>query len=312
MQRLPLVWFLTLTGCWVTSAEIDNKANLADTSVDTTTSSTTPSTTSTTTSTSTTTVQTDLDCADEDAGSAVGDAVSSGTNEGASDDQSTACFDGSSDGGLDYAVAWTAPNSGCFGFDTGGTNYDTVLYLLSSCSGDEIVCNDDDSADTNTSYLGYEVTGGDTYLVVVDGYGPTSLGDFQLNVQPGTAIVADQDLGSNTGLIAGSTIGSDDTLDPAVCDYNSGKDHILNWTPPSSGAWTFSLTGATSFDSVLSIHRPCSTDASACADVFSSGSGGGEAITMHGWVGEEFMIRVAGYSDTVTESGNWQLSITGP
>ncbi len=315
MQRLPKICLLALCGCWVTGADIDNKIAATDTAIQTaTTTSTATSSTTTGTTSSTTTGQTDLMCVDLDLGSTVGDAAGTGTTDGAGDDITGDCFGGVPTGGQDFIYSWTAPNSGCFAFDSSESGFDTVLFVKRGCTGEEVACNDDASGEITTSHAGFEVVGGETYVVVVDGYDASKVGPFQLDIQPTTPVPQDRDLGSTTGIVTGNTSSADSTSHPALCEYNSGKDIFMRWTPPSTDTWTFSLTGATSFDSVLSVHRACSSNAAACSDVISDVTGGGESITMNLWVGEEVTIRVGGYlaggTAAVPESGTWEMLIS--
>ena len=41
---------------------------------------------------------------------------------------------------------WTAPNDGTYYIDTVGSDFDTVLYILDGCEGEELACNDDDGS----------------------------------------------------------------------------------------------------------------------------------------------------------------------
>jgi len=70
-----------------------------------------------------------------------------------------------------------------------GTNFDTVLYLRSGAcaSGSEVGCNDDACNNSTglfrASRLTPTVTAGQTYFIVVDGYGGAH-GTFSLTVTP--------------------------------------------------------------------------------------------------------------------------------
>src|SRR2546426_3350432 len=89
---------------------------------------------------------------------------------------------------------WTPAVSGVATIQTcgGGTKFDTALYLRSgSCSsGGEVACNDDACANASglmrASRITPTVTAGQTYYIVVDGYGGAQ-GTFALTVTaPGT------------------------------------------------------------------------------------------------------------------------------
>ena len=112
----------------------------------------------------------------------------SGTTSGAS--QLTGSC-GNSGTSPELVFQWTPAVSGTATIATcgAGTNFDTVLYLRSGAcaSGSEAGCNDD--ACTNStglfraSRLTPTVTAGQTYFIVVDGYGGAH-GTFSLTVTP--------------------------------------------------------------------------------------------------------------------------------
>src|SRR5205814_318765 len=86
---------------------------------------------------------------------------------------------------------WTPSVSGPATIETcgAGTSFDTVLYLRSGAcaSGPEAGCNDDACANSTglfrASRLTPTVTAGQTYFIVVDGYGGAH-GTFSLTVTP--------------------------------------------------------------------------------------------------------------------------------
>lgn len=118
----------------------------------------------------------DFSCADADLGSATGAAVAMGSTVGQGNDFSPGCV---GPNGQDVQLVWTAPVGGSYTFDTTGSSYDTILYVLEDCVGVELACNDD------TMMLLSEVTvnlsAGQSVIVVIDGY-DTSAGNYVLNV----------------------------------------------------------------------------------------------------------------------------------
>jgi hypothetical protein len=80
----------------------------------------------------------------------------------------------------EFVYQWVPPADGLYTIDTVGSNYDTVLYVLDGCGGNEITCNDDffgvQSQVTVTAQAGVPL------LVVVDGYGANA-GDYVLTIQ---------------------------------------------------------------------------------------------------------------------------------
>jgi hypothetical protein len=86
--------------------------------------------------------------------------------------------------GEDALVEWTAPEAGCFLFDTEGSAFDTVLSHLTSCGEPTVIeCNDDDGSANTWSSLIMDVDAGETVLLAVSGY-DTAGGDWTLNVTP--------------------------------------------------------------------------------------------------------------------------------
>jgi len=115
----------------------------------------------------------------------------SGVNSGTS---TLAGMCGSTGTSPEKVFRWTPAVSGVATIQTcgGGTNFDTALYMRSgSCSsGGEVACNDDACANASgllrASRITPTVTAGQTYYIVVDGYGGAQ-GTFALTVTaPGT------------------------------------------------------------------------------------------------------------------------------
>ncbi len=76
---------------------------------------------------------------------------------------------------------WTPAQTGLAEITTcgGTTNFDTVLYVQSTCGGSQIACNDDSCGLASRIVL--SVTAGQTYTIVVDGYNGGS-GNYTLSV----------------------------------------------------------------------------------------------------------------------------------
>ena len=76
---------------------------------------------------------------------------------------------------------WTAQEDGLYFFDTSGSDFDTVLYLLEDCQGVELTCNDDYSS----LYAAAEIYAleGDSILVGVGSFaGRTASGTIGVNI----------------------------------------------------------------------------------------------------------------------------------
>ncbi|MFO7561338.1 MAG: hypothetical protein R6X02_01740 [Enhygromyxa sp.] len=85
------------------------------------------------------------------------------------------------EGAPERVYQFVAPGPGSYRFDTFGSSFDTVLYLLDECDGPPLACNDDAGFDLQ-SELVVQLAGGEQVLVVVDGFGPGDAGHFLLNV----------------------------------------------------------------------------------------------------------------------------------
>jgi len=105
-----------------------------------------------------------------------------GDTTAAPDDAAASC---GGDGVPDHLWSWTAPASGTFVFDTIGSSYDTVLYVLDGCGGVELGCDDDITFGTLQSEVAVTLSAGETVIVGVDGYRSTSVGPYALNVRVG-------------------------------------------------------------------------------------------------------------------------------
>jgi hypothetical protein len=119
---------------------------------------------------------------DKDVGSALG-VVDADDSCSFAADYTATC--GSGAGSEDVAIRWTAPAAGTYTFTTNGSSYDTTLHLRDGavCPGPapQLVCNDDGGEGTR-SLITRTVDEGDVILVVVDGYGSSSCGDYVLTV----------------------------------------------------------------------------------------------------------------------------------
>jgi hypothetical protein len=90
----------------------------------------------------------------------------------------------------DRAHRWIAPAPGTYVIDTNGTEFDTILYVRSSCAGANLACNDD--IDTEAMMYTSRVTvtattAGQEFIIVVDGFTTGDQGAFTVNVAAGAA-----------------------------------------------------------------------------------------------------------------------------
>jgi hypothetical protein len=122
-------------------------------------------------------------CIDEDLGSTVEFDLATADAEG--DDYQIIECNGNQIGtdGEDYGWTWVAPAAGGYTFSTVGSDFDTVLVLHeANCEGPVLGCNDDGSADVNTSEVYVTLEEGQEIVVVVDGYDAYETGTIQLHV----------------------------------------------------------------------------------------------------------------------------------
>lgn len=117
-------------------------------------------------------------CGDDDLQSAVGDAVALGNNA----DAPTRFDDACTTAARDHTLRWTAPTAGTWRFDTAGSTFDTVVWVLPpACDGPARACNDDDGG--LQSGLEIELAEGEQVTVVIAGFRGRT-GDWQLNITP--------------------------------------------------------------------------------------------------------------------------------
>ncbi|MEZ4240608.1 MAG: hypothetical protein R3F59_31540 [Myxococcota bacterium] len=270
----------------------------------------------------------DLDCVDDQAGAGAPITVQRAT-DGAGDDIAPSCI--ANNGGEDYVLSWTAPNAGSYVFDLAGSDFDTTLMLADSCTGDELACNDD-WLPGGISQVVVDVDAGQTLVVVVDGHGRNSRGDFSLNVDPledheldcedgrdldgdGSVDCDDPDC-SNTractldcadGLVAPpfpievalSTVGESDDTDPSCQANSSAPDAAIQFTVPTGGSYTFSTDGS-DFDTVLYILDGCGGRELACDD--DSGAGLQSQLSVSLQAGQTVLAVIDGYSSNAGEA----------
>jgi hypothetical protein len=114
----------------------------------------------------------------------VGDSVFSGTTLLAGDHRDASCG-GTAPTGPDVAHRWSAPADGMYTFDTFGSDFDTVLELLSVCDAAttmSLACNDDGYMDGRLSETSLMMTAGQTVQIVIDGYSIDSGGSYVVNI----------------------------------------------------------------------------------------------------------------------------------
>ncbi|MEC8191990.1 MAG: putative metal-binding motif-containing protein [Myxococcota bacterium] len=281
----------------------------------------------------------DCDCPDhgytedEDLGTRTGAAVATGST--VSDDDTYTFGECGSSGGKDRLYRFTAPEDGCYTFDTDGSSYDTLLRVLDACEGVSLDCDDDGGEGTRSLIGDLPMAEGDEVFVVVDGFSSGSSGSFILNIDYDPAdssgdlgeselLDYDEDLGSATGsaLATGSTVGLSNDYEGS-CGSSGGADAAFLWEAPSTGSYDFNTTGS-SFDTVLRLFAAeggagtgagieCGSGSSSsgateltCND--DSGGTTASAFTYSVTAGTLYIVVVDGYSSY--SSGSYTLAIS--
>src|SRR5213593_3479348 len=166
---------------------------------------------------------------------------------------------GSSGTAPEQVFQWTPTVSGTATIQTcgAGTTFDTVLYLRSGAcaSGPEVAAGCNDDACTNAtglnraSRLTPSVTAGQTYYIVVDGYGGAQ-GTFSLTVTPpaptttttttlpgGGGCSSPMVLPASGGTFSGATSGTS-ALVGSCGSSGTSPERVYQWTPAVSGTAT--------------------------------------------------------------------------
>jgi len=239
----------------------------------------------------------------------------------------------SSNSAGDHVYAVTPPFDGVLtaSLDNPGTTYDELIHVRTDCSdvGTELACDDTPGEVT------FNVTGGTTYYIFVDGWSGTE-GSYELSLtMPETdcndgndndldgntdcdddecngvgscpvvcPVIADATSNINGANITGSTNGATHFGGAPSCNSsNSAGDHIYSVTPPFSGILTASLDNpGTNFDEVIHARTNCNDVGTelGCDDI------PGE-ITFPVVGGQTYYIFVDGWSSS---EGNYELSLT--
>lgn len=191
----------------------------------------------------------------------------------------------------------------CLGYDTAGCSAvgggdccaahatngcDDAACEASVCAGDAFCCN-----------TTWDATCANAALANAN-----CLGAGGSCLAPGAC--SDQDIGSATGaaVASGNTTGDDEDLD-ASCAGGNALDHVMEWTAPAAGLYTFDTNGS-AYDTALALYSDCATEI-ACDD--DSGTGTQSLVTRNMAAGETIYISVDGFNGLV---GAWVLNITAP
>ncbi|MEC8278297.1 MAG: hypothetical protein VX026_11300, partial [Myxococcota bacterium] len=264
---------------------------------------------------------------DNDLLSTTGVGIASGTNFGGGDDFQPGCSPGI--GGEDVVYQWTSPGTGTYTFSSAGSDYDTVLFILESCVGDELACNDDvDFVNADyTSQVDVFVPQGDTITIVIDAYEVTESGNYLLDIVPsyepdcGDGVDNDGDgdidcddsdcafdaacaaatcpnydlLDLDSMVVTGNNTNSTDQTQ-GTCGSSGGLDFNFLWTAPDDGCLELDTQGST-YDTTLYVMDQCNGSVLVCND---DSFGVQSYLSLDVVAGEDYTLVVDGYSSFST------------
>jgi hypothetical protein len=173
-----------------------------------------------------------------------------------------------------------------------------------------VACDDDACAPASSVTL--SVTAGQTYYIVVDGFGGAS-GNFTLTVTAPAACDNPIQIPAQGGIFTGTTAGAS-TLTGSCFGSDMSPEQVFRWTPTSSGTAIIETCGEqTDFDTTLYIRSDCQNGPdSVCNDDACANSMGlprASRITPAVTAGQTYYIVVDGYSGA---RGNFALAVTPP
>jgi hypothetical protein len=186
------------------------------------------------------------------------------------------------------------------------SDYDTKLYIYENevTPGAPYACNDDECPGYLSELMGLDYFGGNTYYIVVDGYGSDE-GNYTLDIEEDVYVEPDEGDGCVEPLIVdslpyefnGTTADNTDTYGNAAPD----EWHLV--TIYESGPYMFTLCGGgTDYDSYIQLlDGDCVTEIASNDDACSLVSE--MEVTLDPG---EYVLGVDGYS---SYSGNYQLEI---
>ncbi len=235
-------------------------------------------------------------CPNDDIGNTV-PAVYTGSTTGADNTVFASC---GGDTAGDDTLTFTAPQDGVYAFDTAGSDFDTVMFLLDGCGGDEFGCSDDVGSD-ETSHLNLLMTAGQEVIVAVDG---AALEEGNYTVSVDRDVCPDVVLDSVAPLsISGTTAGELDAS-TGSCGGAGAPGVSFLYTAPEPGVYTIDTAGS-SFDTVLYAVAECGGAETACND--NGGIDDTSRINVTLAAGEEVLFVVDGAS---AESGAFDVNIS--
>ncbi|MCD6176575.1 MAG: hypothetical protein J7K29_01920, partial [Candidatus Cloacimonetes bacterium] len=229
----------------------------------------------------------------------------SGTTAGYVNDYDEACpYTGSTAPDVVYSFTPAADVDNVIVSLCGDTDYDTKLYIYENAvtPGAPFACNDDECVSALGQSFVSELTGltfigGNTYYIVVDGYGGNS-GNYEIDVTGGAAgpendtcetaeVVGEvTDLPFDTSLATPSGFGT----------YITSNDLFYVYTASGSGLLYVGLCDS-GFDTKLAIYGECDAATLIASNDDSCGAQS-ELIDVPVMAGEDYYIQIGGYSSS--------------
>lgn len=184
-------------------------------------------------------------------------------------------FEGSCGGGTahDVAFQWIAPFTNYFVFDTSGSDFDTALYLLQGCEGEEIACSDNAQGGVSSRIV-RRVDADEQLVIVLDGE-TGEAGNAVLNVNPVACPSSDLEGAELPGTF--TNIGGTNTFTPS-CGTGSGLERAFRYTAEETGLHSFRATSA-DFQPIMNLQvgAECGGEDLQCS-ISNPGEVGGEVI----------------------------------
>jgi hypothetical protein len=143
-------------------------------------------------------------------------------------------------GGSDLSYLWTAPKDGIYEFEIRNPDFDTGMRLIDASNCQEAAC-DDDSGLSTASKIERHLIGGQSYIVVVEGYDAEECGDFELHINDITDPV-DTGVDSAPDTATDSADSADTGANICPSDRFEINDESWQAVPLASLGWERNLT----------------------------------------------------------------------
>ena len=215
-------------------------------------------------------------------------------------------FHGDNVGGASVWWSWTAPASGLASVSTAGSNFDTTLGVYTGGAVDALttVSSNDDADGTLQSRVTFQVVGGQTYAIAVDGYNGDS-GSISLAIVSGVAAVSGDRFGQpqgladlNTPLFSTNEGATREAGEPEHAGNPGGASVWFEWTAAGTGIVTVDTFNST-FDTLLAVYSGTGLGSLALIgenDDFDSGAGDfSSVVSFQAIAGETYRFAVDGW-----------------